>query len=759
MKFILKSTLKDFQKMRMSNKRLTLYKFDEFSLDANQLKLFFAGTPVSLTPKAIQTLLVLLKNRHQVVEKEFLLNEVWADTFVEETTLSQNILTLRKTLSSFQKEKEFIVTVPRRGFRFVADVQEIVSNDETIVIERKMQTHIIAEQQQIHDSEDSADSETAISVSNFPQKKNFVFTKTVSLALVGLICAVIGGISTWYFIKPNFGNIPPNIRFNTIISDSTIKNAVISPNGKYMALMKEKDGIQSIWLSQTETNNSVEVLKKLNGVFLGLTFSPDNQQIYYSVSENREGMLYKVPLLGGASQMILKNIESSVSISPDNQFLAFVRKNPQTDKNSLVISEISGKNERIIDLDNPNLSLRNDGIAWSPDGKKVAVIVNQTENSHKTTQIAIINAENNDSQVLTNENWSWAGQPIWQNEGKEIIVPAFRPNSPTVSDEIWRVLYPQGKAEYLTNGIKGKLGISFNKVTNTIIALKSERLTCFLSASLDNFRKSNHISTRIGDTCHFPIGADWTNDGKILYSATETGNADIWTINEDGNEKRQLTSDESAEISPKLSKDGRYLIFLSNRSGKMNVWRANANGTNPIQLTDNGNVKETIISPDGLSVFYLVQNIESEVETLWKISITGENNQQITNQKTKTPRISPDGKTIAAFFPTNGNQMSLTLLSAETGQVIKHLETPQNDDLPFLDWAKNGENLFLIIRNQTVHSIWKLTLENNKLDKIREWENDSIFRFVVSKDGEKVFYEVGTEVNSVVEMDFGSRSQ
>ena len=73
--------------------------------------LTFQDKPVWLTPKAFQTLVVLLRNNGRVVEKEYFLNEVWADTFVEESTLAQNILTLRKTLNRFTKDKEFIVTV------------------------------------------------------------------------------------------------------------------------------------------------------------------------------------------------------------------------------------------------------------------------------------------------------------------------------------------------------------------------------------------------------------------------------------------------------------------------------------------------------------------------------------------------------------------------------------------------------------------------------------------------------------------------
>ena len=75
----------------MSNKTLTFFKFDDFYLDIDERCLTFQDKQVSLTPKAFQTLVVLLRNHGKVVEKEYFLNEVWADTFVEESTLTQNI--------------------------------------------------------------------------------------------------------------------------------------------------------------------------------------------------------------------------------------------------------------------------------------------------------------------------------------------------------------------------------------------------------------------------------------------------------------------------------------------------------------------------------------------------------------------------------------------------------------------------------------------------------------------------------------------
>jgi DNA-binding winged helix-turn-helix (wHTH) protein len=101
------------------------YLFDEFVFDLDSRALTFRDRAVGITPKAFQTLHVLLRDHGKVVDKERFLKDVWPDTFVEESTLAQNILTLRKALARFNKVTEFIVTVPRRGYRFVESVEEV----------------------------------------------------------------------------------------------------------------------------------------------------------------------------------------------------------------------------------------------------------------------------------------------------------------------------------------------------------------------------------------------------------------------------------------------------------------------------------------------------------------------------------------------------------------------------------------------------------------------------------------------------------
>jgi TolB-like protein/DNA-binding winged helix-turn-helix (wHTH) protein/Tfp pilus assembly protein PilF len=99
------------------------YSFGPFRLDSAEGRLVRGGEPIPLTPKAIETLLVLVGNAGHLTEKEELLRRVWPDAFVEEATVAKNISTLRKALGDSTESEEYIQTVPKRGYRFVARVE------------------------------------------------------------------------------------------------------------------------------------------------------------------------------------------------------------------------------------------------------------------------------------------------------------------------------------------------------------------------------------------------------------------------------------------------------------------------------------------------------------------------------------------------------------------------------------------------------------------------------------------------------------
>lgn len=126
-----------------------VYKFGHFKLNTVERLLLRDDLPVSLTPKAFETLVALVSRSGHLVEKDELLKEVWPDTFVEESNLSRIIYLLRKALEEDTEEARFIETVPRRGYRFIAPVEENFYEDapDLIIRQQRTRAHIIIEEE------------------------------------------------------------------------------------------------------------------------------------------------------------------------------------------------------------------------------------------------------------------------------------------------------------------------------------------------------------------------------------------------------------------------------------------------------------------------------------------------------------------------------------------------------------------------------------------------------------------------------------
>jgi DNA-binding winged helix-turn-helix (wHTH) protein/Tfp pilus assembly protein PilF len=115
----------------MSERLAPSYDFGPFSVDAGKRLLLRDGKPVPLAPKVLETLLALIENRERVLSKDELLKQVWGDTIVEEGGLARNVSVLRKALGEKPEDHQYIVTVPARGYRFVAEVRERQGEDVT----------------------------------------------------------------------------------------------------------------------------------------------------------------------------------------------------------------------------------------------------------------------------------------------------------------------------------------------------------------------------------------------------------------------------------------------------------------------------------------------------------------------------------------------------------------------------------------------------------------------------------------------------
>src|SRR5438093_1666783 len=130
----------------MSQATSPIYEFGAFRLDAVKRLLWREGEMVPLTAKSFETLLALIESRGEILDKDALLNRVWPDTVVEEKNLTISISALRKALGESPQEHRYIVTVPGRGYRFVAEVREVADGEAELMV-RQSKVSVVVEEE------------------------------------------------------------------------------------------------------------------------------------------------------------------------------------------------------------------------------------------------------------------------------------------------------------------------------------------------------------------------------------------------------------------------------------------------------------------------------------------------------------------------------------------------------------------------------------------------------------------------------------
>jgi DNA-binding winged helix-turn-helix (wHTH) protein/TolB-like protein len=174
----------------MSDQTKRIYEFGPFRLDAGERVLLRGGQPEPLSPKALEVLLMLVESSGHIVEKGDLMNRVWADSFVEEGNLKVTVSILRKALEADAGDRQFIETVPRRGYRFVANVKELASESAELVVRERTTASITIEES---GEGKEREQEKALAA---PKRESRV-SLPVAISCLAVIGLAIAGVYLW----------------------------------------------------------------------------------------------------------------------------------------------------------------------------------------------------------------------------------------------------------------------------------------------------------------------------------------------------------------------------------------------------------------------------------------------------------------------------------------------------------------------------------------------------------------------------------
>ena len=588
------------------------------------------------------------------------------------------------------------------------------------------------------------------SLSSRPSSAEFVFSQirqhkvgtVIGLALCVVVLASIGyGI---YRLAAKLDK--PALSFQTakvtrLTTTGKASGVGISPDGKYVAHVQDNGGQQSLWTRQVATQSNVQIVAPAAVTYAAsMTFSPDGNYVYYNIisQDYPQRALFQVSTLGGTPKKLLENMTASpVTFSPDGKQFAFIQL-AQGKESALMIANADGTNERkLIAYKNPPEAIISP--AWSPDGKRIAYVLNNSESNDAT----IFEAQVADgvTKPLTAQRWLRASRVAWLADGSGLLMLAT-PGQSFVG-QIWHLSYPEGEAHRLTNDLNDYRGMSLSADSGTLAVVKLETQASIWIAPVGDVSRARPVTSGSGKA---DLSLDWTPDGRIVYHSNASGTDDIWITGADGGNPKQLTSNARINQSPAVSPDGRYIVFHSDRTGVPHLWRMNIDGSDQRQLTNGASGEHVAqFSPDGRWIVYSTSFGKS---TVWKIPADGGEPVQLTDKISRVPTISPDGKLVAYFYRDENAPWRFAVAPLEGGAPLR---TSDIEGVPRdLNWTPDGRALAHTDTRSGVSNIFAQPLDGGKPVQLTDFKADRIFSFAYSRDGKELALSRGTVSNDVV---------
>jgi Tol biopolymer transport system component/DNA-binding winged helix-turn-helix (wHTH) protein len=732
-----------------------LYEFGPFRLDTAEQLLLRDGKPLTLTPKAFEMLVALVERSGHLVEKEELMKVVWADAFVEESNLTNNVSALRKLLGQGKGGENYIETVPKRGYRFTAAVRELTP--EALVIEKHTVTRIVTE-----DSEEETRSESvALTPESAPvihQTAFSIISSNRSSRALLLAALIVAGATTAFGIywliaqrqartKAIAAQPFSLMNISRLTTSGRIKHATISRDGKYLAHVTEDADGDSLWVRHVAAPTGVRIAGPAATEYASVTFAPGGDSIYYVtlVRDKGDTALYRVPVLGGPSSMVVYDAYP-IDFSPNGNQITFVR--AYRSESRLLIANADGTNERTLATRRQPEFFRVDwnAPAWSPDGKTIACQVRLNDQRGQYETVVRVSVEDGSQRPLTTERWSYTGQPVWLADGRGLLVTANE--SETAPKQVWQIAIQSGKATRVTHDLDDYHDLSLTADSSRLAAVQKHSVSSIWVAPEGDANRAKQIASEVGWIRELA----WTPDGRIVFRSNAGGGAEIWVMNANGRNPKQLTMGARACRGLSVSPDGRYIFFSSEREGRFNIWRVDADGSNLKQLTNGDNDFYPHCAPDGQWVVFQREVMEPR---LWKVPVEGGEPEQLTKTRACWPHVSPDGELVGYYYldPDVGkSRWRIGIVSSEGGTPVKQFDLPPTvvPSERFVRWAPDGRSIAYANSPGGLSEIWIQPVDGSRPKQLTNFKAEQIIAFDWSPDGRSLAFVRNVETSDVV---------
>ena len=720
----------------MVTSQTQLYRFADYQLDPLKRVLHHNNTPVQLPSRAFDVLLALVEHNHSVIDKEELMRLVWGERVVEENNLTRHISTLRKLLDESPNDHRYIVTVPGRGYSFVAEVETRPINGALIGADKqngqlaarasagpnRVSDRVLEPMAEAIRAEELESTEIKTELPTHLAAPSHLNKRWHLATVVVLVLACLGLFGFFLLGKRPSRGIVTSYRDWEVIRVTRTGNSilpVISRDGEFIAYVNRESGQESVWLLQLATSARQQIIPSERFKYFDLEFTSDGSELFFT---RREGSspkrtLYRIPILGGIAKKLRDDVDSPITVSPEGAHIAFARVNTDG-KSEFIIASIDGVEEQVL------VQHRLEFPEWSADGKVIAYSVGDASSGADSMTLHEIRIADRVTRQISQRKWVFLGLKSWLPDGTGLIVSARQRT--TNATQLWFVSYPSGEARQLSDDFDDLSRARLTPDGRVMVAEQVRSVSDIWSGPLVDTSQVKKIGV------WGRSGLSFLADRKVVYSSLQSGEVGkIWIMNGDGTGQKQLTTDTTNDNSPVASPDGQYIVFCSNRSGNNEIWRLNSDGSNLIQLTHSEGAIFPSISPDGRWVIYLA----STDNFLYKVPIEGGQPQRVSDEAVGVSAVSPDGELIAYFAPGK-DTWEIAVNSLRNGSLVKKFEIGSHSlNNRSLKWNSDGQGLLYAATTNGVGNIWMQPLNGSAPHQVTDFKAEGIFSFDVSSDG------------------------
>lgn len=668
----------------MSQQTNGLYEFGGFQLNARERLLLRAEEPVQLTPKAFDLLLTLVRRPGSLFEKEELFREVWPDVVVEESTLSSNIALIRKVLGEGGNGERFIETVPKRGYRFVAEVREARPglNPETV-------------------PEKPEEPAGVLPAEVSPARPVQARRRASPMLLVPL--GLLVGFLAWFvaFHQPDKPMASPVVvPFTTLPGAETLPS--FSPDGNQVAF---------VWNGDTGENDDIYVKLLDAEQPLRLTndpaaetspaWSPDGRSIAFLRRKAGGGEIYLVPAIGGPERKLAEantpRDESkgmrSLAWTPDGEFLAVVETDDPATPYSIYLRSIkTGERRKLTTPPADSRLLADLDPAISPDGKTLAFARSGLAGvSHEIYLAPIAGGE---PRQLTIDDRFIRGL-TWTTDGREIVFSSGRGGSPA---SLWKISITGGAPEPLIGIGQQTSGPAISSHGNRLAYTEETVDTNIWRLDLAGAANQTRTPVRLISSSRQDSSPHYSHDGKkIVFSSNRSGHGEIWACDSDGSRPIKLTQMDGRYVgTPRFSPDGKQIVFDSRDKGARGIFVMSADGGVARRLTPE--TSENILpswSRDGRWIYFM--SSRDGTKRIWKAPADGGEATPITRAESYEGAESFDGKFF--YFQRGFELWRVPLAGGEETQV------PLKKSILARKWTITDQGVYFVANDTVSHQV------------------------------------------------------